>query len=339
MDVGIFDLIERTGAPLSELYEQRLKIAELYDRAGFYSYHLAEHHSTPHGLAASPGIFLAALAQRTKRLRFGPMVYLLPFYHPLRLIEEVCMLDQLSGGRLDVGLGRGISPIERGLYGIPPEKATPMNTETYRILRAGLSGGTLEFDGEIYRFHDVPLELRPLQQPHPPLWYGLRSAESAEWCAREGVNMAISAGTEYSRGVAARFWAVHNETHPGAPVPRVGLVRKIVVAPTDEEALAIARRAYPLWLEYFEYLSTTLGPKPVRNIRPPDYDAFAADGSGVAGSPQTVARILREHLRDSGFNYLIGEFISGEMTYEEGVRSIELFAEHVMPALENTVVA
>ena len=78
----------------------RLKIVEAYDRAGFYGYHVAEHHATPLGMAASPGVFLAAVAQRTQALRFGPLVYPLPLYHPLRLIEEICMLDQMSGGRM-----------------------------------------------------------------------------------------------------------------------------------------------------------------------------------------------------------------------------------------------
>src|SRR6202012_1881721 len=88
------------------------------DRYGFYAYHLAEHHGTPLGLAPSPGIFLAVVAQRTRRLRFGPLVYSLPLYHPIRLIEEICMLDQLSGGCFELGVGRGVSPIEVGFYGV-----------------------------------------------------------------------------------------------------------------------------------------------------------------------------------------------------------------------------
>ena len=109
MKFGVFDHVDRGATSLAELYESRLKLAEIYDRSGFYAYHIAEHHSTPLGFAPSPGIFLSAVAQRTKRLRFGPMVYLLPFYHPIRLIEEICMLDQLSDGRLELGIGRGVS--------------------------------------------------------------------------------------------------------------------------------------------------------------------------------------------------------------------------------------
>jgi hypothetical protein len=97
MEFGVFDHLDRHGGALADYYEDRLKIAEAYDRAGFYAYHLAEHHATPLGMAPSPSVFLAAVAQRTTRLRFGPLVWPMPLHHPLRLIEEICMLDQLSG--------------------------------------------------------------------------------------------------------------------------------------------------------------------------------------------------------------------------------------------------
>lgn len=122
MKFGIFDHMDDSGAPLGEQYESRLQLIEAYDRGGFYAYHLAEHHGTPLGCAPSPSVFLAAVAERTKKLRFGPLVYLLPLYPPLRLIEEICMLDQMSGGRFELGVGRGVSPIEVGFYGVDPVK-------------------------------------------------------------------------------------------------------------------------------------------------------------------------------------------------------------------------
>ena len=100
---GIFDWIDADGSLPADLYEQRLKLLEYADQAGFYCYHMAEHQGTPLGMAPSPSVFLAALAQRTTNLRFGPLVYPLPFYNPLRLIEEICMLDHLSRGRAGGG--------------------------------------------------------------------------------------------------------------------------------------------------------------------------------------------------------------------------------------------
>src|SRR5438132_2929835 len=114
---GLFDWIDRRDAPLADLYEERLQLLEAADAAGFFCYHLAEHHATPLGMAPSPGMFLAAAAQRTRRIRLGPLVYLLPLYEPLRLLEEICMLDHLSRGRLEIGVGRGVSPYEVSYFG------------------------------------------------------------------------------------------------------------------------------------------------------------------------------------------------------------------------------
>src|SRR4051812_31544853 len=152
MEFGVFDHLDRYDIPLHKYYEARLKLIELYDQSGFYAYHLAEHHATPLGMAPSPSVFLAAVAQRTKRLRFGPMVYALPLYHPLRLIEEICMLDQMSGGRLQFGVGKGISPIEVAYYGLDPAKLGKMFVEAFDVLMRGLQNRTLDFEGEFYRF-------------------------------------------------------------------------------------------------------------------------------------------------------------------------------------------
>ena len=135
---GLFDWIEQYEHSDSETYEQRLKMLEYADRAGFYSYHLAEHHITPLSIAPSPGLFLAAACQRTKNIRLGPLVYLLPFYNPFRLLHEICMLDHLSQGRLDLGIGRGIVPMEAERYGFALEKdGRAMFEEALEVLVKG----------------------------------------------------------------------------------------------------------------------------------------------------------------------------------------------------------
>ena len=140
---GIFDQVDRGDEPLGTLYEQRLRLVAAADAAGFRAYHVAEHHATPLGMAPTPGIYLAAVAQRTRRMRFGPLVYLLPLYTPLRLIEEICMLDQLSGGRFELGVGRGISPYELAYSGVDFLAAQEIYEESLEIILAGLRGGRL----------------------------------------------------------------------------------------------------------------------------------------------------------------------------------------------------
>src|SRR5437667_229243 len=154
LEFGVFDHVDRHDLPLKDFYEDRLKLIEAYDRAGIYGYHVAEHHATPLGMAPSPSVYLSAVAQRTKRLNFGPLVYTLPLYHPIRLIEEICMLDQMSGGRFQFGVGKGISPIETRYYGVDPDKSAKMMIEAFEVLQRGLQSRRLDFDGEFYKFKD-----------------------------------------------------------------------------------------------------------------------------------------------------------------------------------------
>jgi alkanesulfonate monooxygenase SsuD/methylene tetrahydromethanopterin reductase-like flavin-dependent oxidoreductase (luciferase family) len=112
MKIGLFDHVEDGARPVAQLFDERIEFAAAADKAGFYCLHVAEHHATPLNLVPVPGIYLGAVARETKHLRLGPLVYLLPLYSPLRLIEEICMLDHLSHGRLDIGVGRGVSPYE-----------------------------------------------------------------------------------------------------------------------------------------------------------------------------------------------------------------------------------
>ena len=114
------DHVDDSGRAPQDHYEARLRFVETLDQLGFYSYHVAEHHGTPLGFAPSPNVYLSAVAQRTRQLRFGPMVYVAGLYHPMRLAEEICMLDQLSGGRLQVGMGRGAVALEQDIYGVDP---------------------------------------------------------------------------------------------------------------------------------------------------------------------------------------------------------------------------
>ena len=134
MDLGIFDHLDRRDMPVADFYEHRLRLLEKYDAAGVYSYHLAEHHATPLGLAPMPGIFLAAATQRTRRIRLGPCVYCLPLYNPLWQIEEVCMLDHLSRGRFDFGVGRGIVPYEMAFFDLHHLETEDIYRETLEIV-------------------------------------------------------------------------------------------------------------------------------------------------------------------------------------------------------------
>src|SRR5437588_5957548 len=161
---GVFDHIEPVpGQRLDQIYRERLVQIERLDAAGFYAYHLAEHHTPAiHSLAPSQNVFLGAVAQRTRRLRFGPCVYVLPLHHPLRLIEEISMLDNLSDGRLEIGVGRG-GVMEAFFWG---QEAVPMTNsarypEPLDIIRTGLSHAELTLAGRCHGFENLPRHRRP----------------------------------------------------------------------------------------------------------------------------------------------------------------------------------
>jgi alkanesulfonate monooxygenase SsuD/methylene tetrahydromethanopterin reductase-like flavin-dependent oxidoreductase (luciferase family) len=315
---------------MSDLYEQRLQIVEQYERAGFYAYHVAEHHSTPLGMAPSPSVFLSAVAQRTKALRFGLLVYLLPLYHPLRLAEEIAMLDHLSHGRLEVGIGRGRSPIELMLYGRDAAEAQTVFDEALAVLQLAFSEDRINFAGKHFTFQDVPVELRPLQRPHPAFWYGIGTPDSAEYYGERGFHGVTLAKPAAAFEITRRFFEA--SAHCGWRGRRMGICRFIVVGETDREAQDLAARAYPVWHASFIELFRRYGQKPVQ-IWPARFEEMAASGLAFAGSPLTLTRALSAQLQTIGSNYLVGQFVFGDMSLAESAKSVELFASRVMPAL------
>jgi alkanesulfonate monooxygenase SsuD/methylene tetrahydromethanopterin reductase-like flavin-dependent oxidoreductase (luciferase family) len=335
MEFGVFDHVDRGGREsLSALYEDRLNLIEAYDRLGIRTYHLAEHHATPLGMAPSPSVFLAAVAQRTKQLRFGPLVYTLSLHHPLRVVEEICMLDQLSGGRLEVGVGRGISPYEVGYYGVDPAKAQAIYVEALAIIVQGLTTHTLNFEGEFFRFRDVPMEMAPVQRPHPPLWYGLARPDGLPWVVANKVNIVCNGPPALVREVTDRYradWAAAG--HPAETIPFMGMTRSIVIAENDGEALDTARRAHRRWYESFILLWDKHGGRPINAFYPDNFDDAQRSGFGVAGTPATVRDMLLAQIEEARVNYLVCRFAFGDMTLQESLRSLEVFAREVRPAL------
>ncbi len=335
MEFAVFDHVDADGQPLQAMFETRLKVVEAYDRLGFLSYHPAEHHFTPLGIGASPSVWLSAVAQRTRRLRFGPLIYAIPFSHPIRLAEEIAMLDHMSGGRLEIGFGRGASNIELAYVGYKPAEADATFREGLEVVLQALSRDRIDFRGERFRFENAPNHLRSLQQPHPPLWYGLHSLPSAERVARQGWNVVVNERPSASGALLKRYRETWREARGGdAPFPRMGLARHIVVAKTDDEALAIARRAYKVWLSSFLWLFKLHGEAPTHWEQSSTFDILRdAEERGIAGSPRTVVEWLSKHIEATGANTIVGQHQFGDMTLGETLGSLELYAGEVMPEL------
>ena len=338
LEFGVFDHLDRNDLPLRENYEQRLKVIEALDRSGFYAYHVAEHHFTPLGMAPLPSVFLSAIAQRTRRLRFGTFVYALPVHHPLRVLEEICMLDHMSGGRLEIGFGRGSVPFEISYYGQNAEERQQIYAERLELILKAFTVKTLTWKGRYDQFENVPMEMESFQKPHPPLWYGAHSPDSAERAARKGLNMVTNDMPDNARAIVARYRQIWNEVQGSATPPKMGVVRFIVVADSDAKAMTIARRAYLRWRSAFTYLSEMNGTLPNSPLRVESFDALIGQGQAIAGSPETVRKFLAAQVEDSKANYIVGQFCFGDLTLEDMLRSVELFATKVKPALQAALV-
>ena len=148
MKIGLFDHVEHGKRPLATLFDERLAFAKAADEAGIYCLHVAEHHATPLNMVPVPGVYLGAVARATKRMRLGPLVYLLPLYSPLRLIEEIAMLDHLSYGRMEVGVGRGVSPFELKYHKIDHDESRDIFIDAFNCIAAGLTADTLTYSGK-----------------------------------------------------------------------------------------------------------------------------------------------------------------------------------------------
>lgn len=341
MKFGAFDHVDASGLPLGAHLEARLRMAEVYDRCGIHGYHVAEHHGTPLGFAPSPSVLLSAVAQRTRRMRIGPLVYMLPMYHPLRLLEEICMLDHMSGGRLMLGVGRGVSPHELKLFGVDLSKAQEMYVEAFDILMKGFREDRLTYQGRHYQFDQVPMTLKPLQQPHPELWYGVLSPDTTAWAAANDVNIVTLALDAGARHIAERYraeWARLGK--PADRMPLIGVSRHVVVADTDAEAKTLARRAYAKWVDSFDRLwrdsgtSVRIAFPPIAALYPETWDEVEAVGNGIAGSPETVRRFVLAEAERTTMSYLVSWFAFGDLTVEQVTHSVELFSRHVMPAFQ-----
>jgi alkanesulfonate monooxygenase SsuD/methylene tetrahydromethanopterin reductase-like flavin-dependent oxidoreductase (luciferase family) len=335
---GIFDHLDASGQDIGAQYADRIRLAQACDAAGFYAYHLAEHHSTPHGLAPSPNILLSAIAQRTTGLRVGPLVMLLNFYHPLRVFEEICMLDQLSGGRVDFGIGRGASPIELGFYGVSLEESKERYEEAAQIILGAMTAETITFHGRHFTLDDVPVTLSPVQRPHPPLWYGVARAQTAAWAAESGMNIVCRGSASEIRTMTDSYRARWLELHDASSdMPMLGMVRHIVIADTDEDAHRLAAPAYERWYETLNHLGHVRGLSPVPG-QPATFHAAMKEGQIIAGEAATVRRVLEQQIAEAGATYILCGLAFGNLSLAASLSTISALQAEVMPAFRQKII-
>lgn len=320
---GIFDSFDRGNTTPAELLRGRIDFALAAEQAGIDHYHVTEHHGTPLSVCPSPNIFLAAIATRTRTMRIGALVYVLPMYNPLRLAEEVATLDQLTGGRIDLGIGAGISPYELGFFGIAPEEAKPKYQEHLETLTETLRTGRYRLGSGA----EALLSVRPVQTPYPALWYASSNPATAQWAGTTGVNLAGRWNSGQFAEVANTYWQAVDAgvEHVRTSMLRIGPSASVVVGETDAQA----RELFETAGSKFTNDLLTLWHENDNTKFDANYNLenMIAKGNAVVGSVESVTNTILEQVESARINYFEATLAFGTMTAQQARGNLTRFAE------------
>lgn len=319
---------------LPTVYERALQRIDIMDRTGYDAVWLAEHHFTSYSVCPSVHMMGLHVASRTRHLRIGTGISLAAFYHPLRLAEEVALLDVLTGGRVNWGAGRGFDPTEFKAFGVPREESYGRFREAVEIVLAAWTHERLNWSGRYWQFEDIEVLPKPLQEPYPPTWMAASSPDSICWAGQQGHSIMLGPHAHYTdmayrRESYRKELEAHGHSIAGRDLP---MTRLIAVAKTDHEAEEIARRGAK-WM-----VGTYVNPSKSANAA-----AFAGsrrghtgqpamdpiehylDGVVVHGTPERVFDELQRLREDMFLDYLLCAPLSHS--------SFMMFTENVLPRL------
>ena len=337
------------GQRHEDIIRNELTQVEWSEELGFDEVWFTEHHFIDYGLSVDPATLAAAAASRTRRVRIGLAAAILPFHHPLRLAEQMALVDILSDGRLDVGVGRGNRPAEFAGYRVPQQESRERFDETVDVMQRGWTEERFSYYGRFFSFDDVRVIPKPVQRPHPPLYQVCVTKDGIENTALRGWPMLNSVlfgpvdqlVTNRDTYVNTLDKAGRTSEEIAALLARWGVSRQIYVADTDAKALAEAKDA-ELW--YQDSFRRFVIPERIEDAHPTLQPAFRAmaDRLGTVtwqslvaetlafGSPDTVARHI-EYMRSIGVGQVLCWMNFGGLPQDKIRRSMELFAREVIP--------
>jgi alkanesulfonate monooxygenase SsuD/methylene tetrahydromethanopterin reductase-like flavin-dependent oxidoreductase (luciferase family) len=312
---------------LATVFARAIERIEIMDRTGYDAVWLAEHHFSDFSVCPSVHMVGTLAAARTTRLRIGTGVSLAPFYHPLRLAEEVALLDILSGGRVNWGAGRGFARVEFTAFGVPPDESASRFREAVEIVLKAWTDERLNFTGQHFHFEDLEVLPKPLQQPHPPVWVAATSEPALEWAASRGFSVLMDPHASHhdigrKRSFYAERMAAAGFSVTGRDLP---IARLVALADTAEQAEAVARRGAE-WMvaSYFGaqhnpvgvIVPTTPGGDPVQRY---------LDEVILHGTPDSVLDDIVRLRDEIGLDYLLAAPLSRT--------SFTMLTEAVLPKL------
>lgn len=349
------------GDTMADVYDEHIRLAQRLEELGWDHYFVIEHQNSPVGRITAPAVYLTAVARATSTIRLGTMMWQLPFYHPMRLAQEVAMLDQLSRGRVEFGSGIGVHEHEFIRWGVDFYKRAAISEEVIKLVKMAWTQDEVTFDGTYFKFDEALPQPKPFQKPYPPIWAAVHSDAAVEFAARNNYHVAQNLDTD--EVVAAKFdlyRKIWKDCKHEGPMPRVFLQRQVHVAETDEKAHAEARD----FLASAEGSAVRVGGGPIAQTRigwgshvrgmgndserpddkirgqtmaqaAKDYDFNIENGLALVGSPETVIRKLQEGQKRIGYDIFSTNHQIGRMPLDLVSNSIELFGNEVIPAFRN----
>ena len=353
MEFGTFEnfqqlFVDSVPEPV-DYYEQSIREVQLAEKVGFGYHFVVEHQNNNVGVCTSPSVYLAALSQATKTIRFGPMIFLLPFYNPMRLAQDAAWLDQLSRGRLEFGAGVGVLEHEFTRWNLPWEGRRELADEILEIIKKAWTEETVTHQGKYWTYDEAIPMPHPYQKPHPPIWFASHSKTSFEYAVAHKYNVAQNLDIDSVIAEKFNMWRqLWKDAGNKEPLPRTLLARAVHVAETDEQARAEAAphivNAYAPGED--KLARTRVGFKYAQEGNPvtteinrvfegckTGLDFWLDNGLAHVGSPETVAKTLEQEHELTGVDIFCGHHRFGEISNELVEKSIRLFGEKVIPAL------
>lgn len=348
MEFGVMNLFPyKKGNSEKQMIEEAIEELTYAEELGFDSVWIAEHHFSEYGIIGNPLMLASHLAARTKRIRIGTAVTILPFYNPIRLAEDAALVDIMSDGRLDLGVGRGYQPAEFNGFKIDQNESRERFDETIEILRQAWTEGEVNFKGKHYHYENIKIHPQPIQQPHVPIHHASVSTKTFELMAKAGRHILTSPNFTPMDIIKRNFDTYKNVLIDNGYNPeeyKFPLMQQVHVAPTSQEAKITAVKNSK---QYYDLLASLLpgsdGKEAVdeykfyekvqKSTASLSLDEIEKNG-GNFGSPQEIIERLKYLEEEAGVNHYIGWFNFGQLGHKKTMETMELFAKEVIPAFK-----
>lgn len=333
--------VPELDGPSFDLYAHWLEQIDAAEELGFDSLWVTEHHFRLFGgMIPNPQVLLAAAAQRTRRMRLGSSVSLVPMHHPVQIAEDFAMLDLVSNGRVNFGAGRGMSGREYAIFGADWNSAQARLVEALEVIVRAWRDDVLNWDGKYYHYHDLTVRPKPRQKPHPPIYItAQKDPESFGMIGRQGFHLMTVPwvfSNELQRSRIEIYLNSLKEAGHSVEEHDVFVMYPAYVGENDEQARADAIEPWHRWRSFALAelgLDPSKGAAYEERYRHLSYDAMMADSHALFGGPERCVRHL-QRIRDVvGPTHIGLVFHFGGLSQEKILRSMERFARHVMPAL------